>query len=129
MNYHVADFVIRIKNASLARRKEVRMPYSKMSQAIAKVLIKEGFLASIKDETIEGKKGLVAELRFVNRRPAVVGVKVISKPSLRIYKTKKNITERYNPSVVSVLSTSLGVVSSKEANKKGVGGELLFQIW
>src|SRR5438552_599727 len=129
MNYHAADFVIRIKNASLARRKEVHMPYSKISQAIGKVLMKEGFLASIKEGEIDGKKELIAELRFVNRRPAVAGVKIISKPSLRVYKTRKNMTERYNPSVVSVLSTSKGVVSSKEANKKGIGGELLFQIW
>ncbi len=127
--YHVADFIIRIKNASLARRQEIRMPYSKISRAIAKVLIKEGFLAGVKEETVNGKKELIVQLRFVNRKPAVAGVKVVSKPSLRIFKTKKSMTEKYNPSVVSVLSTSTGVMSSKEANKKGIGGELLFQIW
>ncbi|HUD44269.1 MAG TPA: 30S ribosomal protein S8 [Patescibacteria group bacterium] len=129
MTYHVADFIIRIQNAALARRKEVRMPYSKLSRAIAQVLVKEGFLAGVKDEEIEGKKQLVAEIRFVNRRPAVDGVKVISKPSLRVYKTKKSLNERLNPSVVSILSTSNGVMSGKTATKKGLGGELLFQIW
>lgn len=129
MNYHVADFIVRLQNASHARRKEVRMPYSKLSKAIAQTLIKEGFLAKITEEEQEGKKQLLAELRFVNRRPAVGGVKVISKPSLRVYKTKKGMGKMRNPSVISILSTSKGVMSGKTAMKQGLGGELLFQIW
>src|SRR5579872_5504459 len=111
MNYHVADFIIRIKNASSARRKEVKMPFSKLNQSIAKVLIKEGFLASVKEETVDGKKQLLAELRFVNRRPVVAGVSIISKPSLRIYKTQKAMRKQQNRSIISVLSTSSGVMS------------------
>ncbi len=129
MNYHVSDFLIRIKNASYAHRKEVYMPYSKLSEAIAKVLVKEGFLAEVKAETVEAKKQLLVSLRYVNRRPVVEGVKIISKPSLRTYATNKKISAAHNGSMVSVLSTSKGVMSGREANKKGVGGELLFQIW
>ena len=129
MNYHVADFVIRIKNSSHAHRKEVYMPYSKLSQAIAKVLVKEGFLSDVKEEVIDNKKQLLVTLTYVNRRPIVEGVKIISKPSLREYATKKKISAAHNGSMVSVLSTSQGVMSGREANKKGVGGELLFQIW
>lgn len=129
MNYHVADFIIRIKNASHARRKEVHMPYSNMSKAIAETLVKEGFLADVKEETVENKRQIMATLRFVNRRPVVEGVKVISKPSLRTYTTHKGMKKQHNRSLVSILSTSQGVMSGRDADKKGVGGELLFQIW
>ena len=129
INYHVADFIIRIKNASHARRQEVRMPFSNMSKAIAETLVKEGFLASVKEEMVENKKEIIATLRFVNRRPVVEGVKVISKPSLRTYTTHKGMRQQHNRSLVSIISTSQGVMSGREAGKKGVGGELLFQIW
>lgn len=129
MNYLVADFLIRIKNASAARRKSVRMPYSNINKAIAKVLVKEGFLAEVKEEEQEGKKVLVVGIRYARRKPVVNEVEIISKPSLRRYGNKQTVglEERKN-ALVTVLSTSQGIMTGKDAIKKGIGGELLFKI-
>lgn len=127
--YHVADFVIRIKNASAARRKEVKMPYSKMSKAVAKVLVKEGFLADIKEVEVEGKKMLLAGVRFERRKPVVSDVVIVSKPSLRMHLDKNALTkEQRRDALTLVVSTSSGIMSGKDAIKKGIGGELLFKI-
>jgi small subunit ribosomal protein S8 len=130
MNYHVADFTTRIKNAYAARRKSVQMPYSKITKAIAEVLIKEQFLASVAEEENDGKKVITVSLRYVNRRPSVHDIRIVSKPSLRVYRSMKAMqSDPQKNAMVSVISTSQGIMSGKEAQKKGVGGELLFKIW
>ena len=129
MNYLVADFLIRIKNASSARRKEVVMPYSNINKAIAKVLVKEGFLADVKETEDEGKKILKVGIRYERRKPVVNEVEIMSKPSLRSYAGKRMVgfEDRKN-ALTTVLSTSQGIMTAKEAMKKGIGGELLFKI-
>lgn len=128
--YHVADFILRIKNAYLARRKEVIMPYSNINLAIAKVLVKNGYLSEIKEDEIDGKRNLRATLRYVRRKPVISDVKIISKPSLRVYVDNKGLAkENKKDALTAILSTSSGVMTGKEAREKGVGGELLFKIW
>ena len=130
MNYHVADFILRLKNASLARRKQVMMPYSNINKAIGKTLVREGFLAEIKEEETDGKKTLIALLRYENRRPVISDVVIISKPSLRVYVNAKDIRSAAGrDAMTAVVSTNAGVMTGKDAAKKGVGGELLFRVW
>lgn len=106
------------------------MPYSSIVKAIAKVLVKEGFLANVTEEEVDGKKMLKAEIRYQRRKPVVTDVKVVSKPSLRVYVDAKELTARLRrEAMTSVLSTSQGVMTGKQATAKGVGGELLFKIW
>lgn len=127
--YTVADFVIRIKNASAARRREVVMPYSKITKAIAKLLVKEGFLADVREAELEGKKTITVGIRYVRRKPVVSSVEIISKPSLRTHMNNKELnTEQRKKTLMMVVSTSQGLMSGKEALKKGMGGELLFKI-
>jgi small subunit ribosomal protein S8 len=130
MNYLIADFVIRIKNSALSKRKEVILPFSNINKEIGKVLVKEGFLESIKEEGQTGKKELKAVVRYDDRMPVLTDVEVISKPSLRVYYPAKRIMEigrRGRRRVI--VSTSQGVMTAMEANKKGLGGEVLFAIW
>lgn len=129
MNYSIGDFVIRLKNAALARRQDLVMPYTRVNMAIGKVLVKEGFLASIKENTVEGRKMLAATLRYERRRPVLTDVAVVSKPSLREYVGSKDILKAQGKSITAILSTNQGVMTGKEARRKGVGGELLFKIW
>lgn len=127
--YNVADFIIRIKNASAARRKEVRMPYSNLNKAIAKVLVKQGFLADIKEIEEEGHRLLLAGIRFQSRKPVVTDVQIISKPSLRTHMDVAGLAhEQRRDSMTLIVSTSSGIMSGKDAIKKGIGGELLFKI-
>jgi small subunit ribosomal protein S8 len=130
MNYLIADFIIRIKNSALSKRKEVILPFSNINKEIGKVLVKEGFLESIKEEGKDNKKQLKAVVRYDKRMPVLTDVEVISKPSLRVYLSAKRILDigkRGRKQVI--VSTSQGVMTAVEANKKGLGGEILFAIW
>ena len=129
MNYIVGDFVIQLKNASLAHKKQVLAPYSNISKAIAQVLKKEGFVDAIKEENNDGKRLLSVNLRYSRRKPVITDVKLVSKPSLRTYVGSDEIAKVQGRSMVAIISTNAGVLTGKEAIKKGVGGELLFKIW
>ena len=106
------------------------LPFSNINKEIGKVLVKEGFLESIKELGEVGKKELMAVVRYDDRLPALTDVEVISKPSLRVYYPAKRILDigkRGRRRVV--VSTSQGVMTAMEASKKGLGGEVLFAIW
>ena len=106
------------------------LPFSNINKEIGKVLVREGFLESIKEQSTKGKKSLTAVIRYENRIPVLTDVDVISKPSLRVYLPAKRILEigrRGRKRVV--VSTSQGVMTAMDANKKGLGGEILFAIW
>jgi small subunit ribosomal protein S8 len=129
MNYTIGDFVIQLKNAALTRKKELVTPYANIKFAVSKVLIKEGFLEAAKAEDREGRKMLVVNLRYARRKPTLTDVKLISKPSLRVYVESKDIYKKQGRAETAVVSTNLGVITGREAIKKGVGGELLFKVW
>lgn len=130
MNNNFIDFVIRIKNASKARRREVVLPYSKLNREIGKVLVKQGFLEDIKEEESQGKKFLKATLKFEKRTPVLVGTMIISKPSLRIYEASKKLHDlEKKGNKIIIISTNQGIMTGKEARKKGLGGEVLFALW
>lgn len=129
MNYTIGDFVIQLKNAALTRKKELVTPYANIKKAVAKVLMKEGFLEAVKEDTVEGRKMLVVNLRYARRKPTLTDVKLVSKPSLRIYVESKEISKKQGRAETAIISTNLGVITGKEAIKKGVGGELLFKVW
>lgn len=129
MNYLIADFLLRIKNAYLARRKEVVAPYSNVNKEIGKVLVKLGFISSVKEVTDGKKRSLAIVLRYVRRKPVVSDVQIISKPSLRVYVDKLHLAkEMRRDAMTTIVSTSNGVMSGEDAKKKGIGGELLFKI-
>lgn len=106
------------------------MPFSNINKEIGKVLVKEGFLESIKEEGKEGKKALKAVVSYDDRMPVMTDVEVISKPSLRVYYPAKRILEigrRGRRKVI--VSTNQGVMTALQASQKGLGGEILFAIW
>ena len=130
MNHTVSDFIIRIKNAALARRREILAPYTRITREIAKVLEKEGFLEEVKEQTVDKKKMLNIIIRYRNRIPVLTDVKIISKPSIRVYTPSKNIVQNQRKGMFTlVLSTNKGILTGHEAEKKNLGGEVLFKIW
>lgn len=129
MNYTIGDFIIQLKNAARARIREVYMPFSNTKKAVGKVLIKERFLEEVKEEEIEGKKMLYVKLRYQSRRPVLTDVAIVSKPSLRVYIGANEIVKYQGRAQTAILSTNNGILTGREAIKKGVGGELLFKIW
>lgn len=130
MNYHVADFITRIKNAAMAKRKEVSMPYSKINKAIGELLVKEKFLTTVSEELVDNKKIIKVGIRYENRLPMLQDLILVSKPSLRVYTNAKSKSRKERTSKsTAVLSTSKGIMTGREARQKGIGGELLFEIW
>ncbi len=130
MNYQVGDFIIRIKNAVNAKRKIVVLPYSKLNKSIGEILVQNGYLDTIKEDTVDEKKELVGTIGYKKRFATLTDVRIVSKPSLRVYIQKdkiRSIERRGNKT--TIISTSQGVMTGKEAQKKGLGGELLFEIW
>jgi len=129
MNYVIGDFVIQLKNAALAHRKQVVAPYANISKAVAQVLKKEGFVDAISEETVDGKRMLSVSLRYQRRKPAITDIDLVSKPSLRTYVASNEIASKQGRAATAVISTNVGILTGNDAIKKGVGGELLFKIW
>lgn len=126
--YTVADFLIRIKNAYMGRKRTVNLPYSKAVLSIGKILAEEGYIRSIEEKETNGIKMLVGELLYKGkeRRSALSDVQIVSKPSVHVYMRKSQA--RVGGHGVAILSTSRGFMTHKKAQKAGIGGELLCKI-
>lgn len=126
----ISDFIIRLKNASMAGRTSVSLPHSKMKAAIATALKREGYLAEVelpkKDSLGEP---LVVTISYKGDKPAINGVKRISKPSRRMYMGTRDIHPVKRGHGLVLLSTPKGILTGKEAAEARVGGEILFEIW
>lgn len=126
----IGDMLTRIRNACMARHVVVNIPASKMKLAIADILKREGF---IKDYTlIEGKpfSTIAITLKYMSdRRPAITGLRRVSKPGLRIYTKRDEIPRVRGGLGLSILSTPKGILAGHEAWQERVGGEVLCYIW
>lgn len=125
----IADMLTRIRNAGSAHLDRAEMPLSKLKQRIAEILKTEGYIADFR--VTEGlPSSLTVVLRYGrDRAPAIAGVRRRSRPGRRIYVGHTDIPEVHNGLGISILSTSQGVMTNKEARQKGVGGELLCEVW
>ena len=121
----IGDMLTRIRNAALAHKKVVELPSSKLKVAVAKLLVKEGFLTSADLE----ESTLRLTLTYEGKEPLLIGIRRISKPGLRWYVNKKKIPMVMGGTGIAILSTPQGVMSGKDARKLGVGGELLCEVW
>ncbi len=126
--YTVGDFLIQLKNAYMAHKKELTFPYAKIVVALGKILTDEGYVRKSEIKELDGRKIVTVELLYKNKRPALREIKLVSKPSVHKYVTKTNIKKIAGNFGISVVSTSKGVMTGKEALKAGVGGELLCEI-
>jgi small subunit ribosomal protein S8 len=129
VNDPIGDMLIQIKNASLARNSEVEFPYSKLKMALGKILMDEGYIASVAKVGTEPKANLRVGIKYINGVSVITGVKRVSKPGLRWYVTKDKIPQVVGGMGIAILSTPLGIMTGMEAKKKGTGGELLCKIW
>jgi small subunit ribosomal protein S8 len=129
----IADMLTRVRNANHAYHDDVVMPYSKIKTHIAEILQQEGYVAGWRvDEPAEGAvgKSLVVELKYgPNRERTIAGVKRISKPGLRVYAKAGNLPRVLGGLGVAIISTSSGLLTDRQAAKRGVGGEVLAYVW
>ena len=132
-NDPIGDMLTRIRNASAVSKPEVVLPYSKMKHSVAVILGQEGYVGKVtKLEAGEGDAKfaqLRIGLRYNGKNPVVKSIKRISKPGLRIYRKSYNLPVVLNHMGIAIISTSEGLMTNHEARKRGVGGEVLCEVY
>jgi small subunit ribosomal protein S8 len=130
VNDPIGDMLTRIRNACMARHTTVSIPASKMKVAIADILKREGFIRdyTVQDDTAAST--IAITLKYMpDRRPAITGLRRVSKPGLRIYTQRNEIPRVRGGLGLSILSTPKGVMAGHDAWREHVGGEVLCYIW
>ena len=126
----VADMLTRLRNANSAYHDDVTMPHSKIKVNIAEILQQQGYIAGWRVEDAEVGRKLVVTLKYGNSRErSIAGIKRVSKPGLRVYAKKDNLPKVLGGLGVAIISTSGGLLTDKQANRRGVGGEVLAYVW
>ncbi|MGJ0202834.1 30S ribosomal protein S8 [Leucobacter sp. gxy201] len=126
----VADLLTRLRNASGAHHDDVSLPGSKLKERIAEILKREGYITDWKVEPARVGTTLTLSLKYgPNREPSIEGLKRVSKPGLRVYARSTEIPSVLGGLGVAILSTSSGLLTDREAEQKGVGGEVLAYVW
>ncbi|ALE07014.1 30S ribosomal protein S8 [Arthrobacter sp. ERGS1:01] len=126
----VADMLTRLRNANSAHHDTVSMPFSKLKGHVADILKAEGYIAAWKVEDAEVGKKMTIDLKYgPSRERSIAGLRRISKPGLRVYAKSTNLPNVLGGLGVAILSTSSGLLTDRQAAKKGVGGEVLAYVW
>ena len=131
VNDTISDMLTRIRNAILVQSQTVSIPMTRISQQIAKILEKEGFIESFQVYPSDCKTKLILRLKYTGneKKPSITNLRRISKPGLRVYANQKEIPKILGGMGIVILSTSQGLLTDREARFRGIGGEVLCSIW
>lgn len=126
----IADLLTRMRNANQMRYNEVVVPSSNLKLEIVKILKSEGYITDYKVEKGQVQDNIVITLKYgKNKERVISGLKRISKPGLRVYAKAEEIPTVLNGLGISIVSTSKGIMTGKEARKENLGGEVLAYVW
>jgi small subunit ribosomal protein S8 len=125
----ISDFLLRIRNASKAKKLRVEIPASKMKLGLAEILKKESYIHDFSVIEDDKQNIIKIQLKYRDGSSAISGLKRISKPGLRIYKDAEKLPRVLNGLGTAVISTSKGLLTDKEARSQSVGGEVICYIW
>ena len=126
----IGDMLTRIRNANMEKHESVEMPSSKMKIEIAKILKKEGYIRDFRYYKFQNKFNLKIFLKYGEKNTNILkGIERVSKPGRRIYSSKENIEKVLGGLGISILTTSKGVLTDKEARTNNVGGEVICRVW
>jgi small subunit ribosomal protein S8 len=126
----IADMLTRIRNANQEMHDKVSMPTSRMKEEIARILKQEGYIDEYRVVEAEPVASLVIDLKFSrDRRRVISGIKRVSTPGRRIYARKDRLPRVLGGLGISILSTSTGVITGREAAERGIGGEVIAFVW
>ncbi len=124
----IADMLTRIRNAQLAKKTNVLVPFSKIKQSIAVVLQDEGYISAFTVKDINDISYIHIDLKYYAGSPVIESIKRISKPGLRIYKSVSELPEVLGGLGISIISTSRGIMTGRKAKKMGIGGEVICEV-
>ena len=125
----IGDMLTSIRNGYMTKKEVVALPYSKLKEAVAKKLAELSFVEKVEVEDVVGKKKLTVKLKYRDNKPALTHLKRVSKPGLRVYSQRKKLKPVLGGLGYTLISTPQGILTNKEAVKKGVGGELICEVW
>jgi len=128
----IADMLTRIRNANVAFHDECIMPSSKVKEALAAILVSEGFIAdfSVEDDQARPTRRLRIQMKYTPERArTITGIKRVSKPGLRVYSKADQVPRVLGGMGVAILSTNVGLLTDREARKRRIGGEILCTVW
>ena len=126
----IADMLSRVRNANNARHETVSMPSSKIKVNIAEILKQEGYIADYKVEDAKVGKALTLDLKYgPTREASIAGLRRVSKPGLRVYAKSTDLPQVLGGLGVAIISTSHGLLTDRQAQEKGVGGDVLAYVW
>ncbi|GIU85632.1 MAG: 30S ribosomal protein S8 [Acidimicrobiia bacterium] len=128
----LADMLTRIRNANTAFHDDVVMPSSKLKEAVARILEREGYIAGFSVEEDPGRPGRRLKIRMKytsDRRRSISGIKRVSRPGLRVYRKAEAVPRVLGGMGIAILSTNVGLLTDREARERNVGGEVLCQVW
>lgn len=128
MSDPVADMLTRIRNGQAAGKQAIRLPVSKLKTSVAQVLQDEGYIAGFSSTDINGKPAMEITLKYFQGQPVIEMIKRVSRPGLRIYKASDDLPRVRNGLGITIVSTSKGVMTDREARKQGHGGEILAYV-
>lgn len=129
MSDPIADFLTRIRNAQMAKLPTVSSPSSKIKVALSKVLQDEGYITGYSVADAAGKPEITVELKYYRGKPVIEEIKRVSRPGLRNYKGKEEIPVNRAGLGVAILSTNQGLMTNKQAQAAGIGGEVLCTVF
>lgn len=124
-----ANTLAQLKNAQLAKKKKIKIPYSSLDMAVLEILSKYGFIEEVSKKGRMPKRVIEIKLKYSENKGVIDGFKLTSKPSQKIYSGFQNLKPVRQGYGIGVISTSGGVMTTGEARKKKIGGQLLFEIW
>jgi small subunit ribosomal protein S8 len=126
----VADLLTRIRNGLQARHSEVRIPHSRLKTRIAEILVAEGYIDDVEVIPASPQSEILVRLKYTpDRKPVITGLRRVSKPGLRVYKSRNDLPRVQGGLGVAIVSTSRGVMSDRDARRTGVGGEVVCEVW
>ena len=127
----ISDMLTRIRNATMVKHQIVKLPYTKMSSEIARILKEEGFIEDIREHEEDPERYFVISLKYNGelREPVIKKIKRISKPGLRVYSGSDKLPQILGSLGIAIISTSKGVMTNFKARELGIGGEILCYIW
>lgn len=125
-----ADFLTRVRNGLRSRQRDVRVPYSRLKYEVARVLLEEGFITNFSVEGDGPQRQIVVTLKYDDTGKSVIrGIRLVSRQSRRVYVGVSEIPRVIGGLGVAILTTPQGIVTDREARRKGVGGEVLCKVW
>lgn len=125
-NDPVADLLTRVRNGAVARHETVSVPASRMKAEVARILRDEGYISGYEQPNA---REIVLRMKYIGKVPAVAGLRRISKPGLRVYAQKTEMPRVLGGLGIAIISTSSGLMTGREAERKGLGGEVLAYVW